>query len=757
MTFLSVSDRVLQRQHHLLGSNVTVERYNLLDLDTAATQSLDVSSIQDTPSQEFQLTTSDVDLLVIKCMERDTACLTEELKQLNLKLEIKSNVITVVSTKPASSESIEASKKSLVDLIHNHYTTNSTGIPDGSLPEMMELLQLLKEENLFDYKLSNKSTVLHAAGNRAVMDHFITRMKAIMDKHIQTQATHKLSVVEYEFTTQVILEELRAAFPNVAIELKSGGDTYDLQLAGSVLDLEAFGKHFTELKCHNCVVIPFPTPVIEYFNTQDGLSKLNEHIKRTSVRVGVHFCYIKGKQLQLQLLCKPSDLQLIQGMVKKLRSITAEIQVPLSESFLFIRNELTNFIATCTSLQSEKHVLIVPGEKSIVITGFKEDSEYCAKVLTDYVTEKGKLRVDVTLQDGVWKLFNSYMKGHWDALTSRSRELKVDITPNPDVMPPCVSLFGDRVNVNIIMDSLTQLKSTVQKSVIPVDRPGVCDLFTSDKGRLYMDGIEKRANVAIDVSVDGSEDAADSDTESLKVNLQTQCTASVNHAKLHVCIGDITEYAADVVVNAANEELEHIGGVALAIAQKGGMVIQADSTQQVRRYGKVDCGGSWLTTKTGNLPCKALVHAVGPKWNGGRQKEVALLYNACKTSLEKSCKYHSIVFPAISSGIYGFPIDLCADTMIKAAIDFSTRNPNSLLRKITFILHPKQAQQSVPFVNSLKKILPADKIYEPQVTSAPSLTHVNRKEAGSKSSAAVTDVVYGKVDLRQGGLLDVQV
>lgn len=98
--------------------------------------------------------------------------------------------------------------------------------------------------------------------------------------------------------------------------------------------------------------------------------------------------------------------------------------------------------------------------------------------------------------------------------------------------------------------------------------------------------------------------------------------------------------------------------------------------------------------------------------------------------------------------------------MVKAAIDFS--NNNSSLQKITFILHPTQAQQSIPFITSLKKCLPAGAVHSrssSQVTSVPSHTLSDRKMSGRKASAtsAVTGVTFSKVDLQQGGLLDIQV
>ena len=756
-----VSDCVLQRQHHDLGSSVSIGRYNDVDYGDA------VKNSDQGVLLEFKL--PGLDPLIMKCMARDNACLSEDLKQLNLKLEVKTDSIIVKSTKPVSSVSSgwqEASKKQVFDLIQSHFACTSTGVPEGAIPALTELLMQFKDDRLFDFKLSKKSTVLNAAGSKEAVDQFNARMKEIKDEHIQSQDSYKLSPAEYAFTTQVILHELKAAFQKLAITPKPQDGI--LHLAGSVSNIKAFKKRFGELKCHNSVEVHVPTSLIEYFGTTDGLSKLNDYIKKVPLVVGVFFSCHKHEN-QLQLLCKPSELQLTQGIVAELRKKTAEVQVPLSESFQRVRSELTDFQSTCDSLQVEKHVRIIPGQKFITISGFTVDLEYCEKALTDYVKAKSKLSKDIPLQNGEWKLFKTSMKGRWEDILRKGKKLDVDVAPNLDSAPLSISLFGDQVNVNTIMEHLTQLKSAVQKVVIPIDRPGICDLFTSDRGMLCIEGIETRAEVAI-FTIHGPEDAASpsvEDTETKAFDAQTKCTASINNTKIHICIGDITEYKADVIVNAANEELRHIGGVAGAIAKKGGPVIQDDSTRHVRRSGKVDTGCSWLTTTTGDLPCKALIHAVGPRWSGMmKEKSIALLSKACKTALEKcwSKNYRTVVFPAISSGIYDFPIQLCADTMVEAAIDFSTKNPASSLQKITFIFHPTQAQQSSSFVDCLKRRIPAEKIYlipSPQVTSAKQVNGKGTKKkhplvTGKETERKVTDTVFNKVEVRQGGLLDVQ-
>ncbi len=129
--------------------------------------------------------------------------------------------------------------------------------------------------------------------------------------------------------------------------------------------------------------------------------------------------------------------------------------------------------------------------------------------------------------------------------------------------------------------------------------------------------------------------------------------------------GDITEMSTDAIVNAANAQLILGGGVAGAIRRKGGPSIQ----QECNRIGGTIVGGAVITTG-GNLKAKYIIHAVGPRMGEGG--EDAKLKNATRNSLKLADENNlkSISFPAISAGIFGFPIDRCAEIMLSNTIDY---------------------------------------------------------------------------------------
>lgn len=154
---------------------------------------------------------------------------------------------------------------------------------------------------------------------------------------------------------------------------------------------------------------------------------------------------------------------------------------------------------------------------------------------------------------------------------------------------------------------------------------------------------------------------------------------------IQICQGDLTEETVDAIVNAANGQLAHGGGVAGAIAQRAGRVLIEQSQDWIQEHGIVETG-EVAVTDAGELPCPKVIHAVGPVWQDGKHGEPELLGRAVFNSLLKAdeLRLGSLSIPAISSGIFGFPKDLCAEISLKTGIRFFRVHPDSSLRLIRF-------------------------------------------------------------------------
>ena len=144
--------------------------------------------------------------------------------------------------------------------------------------------------------------------------------------------------------------------------------------------------------------------------------------------------------------------------------------------------------------------------------------------------------------------------------------------------------------------------------------------------------------------------------------------------------GDITELNTDAIVNAANSRLQHGAGVAGAIVNKGGYVIQRESDKL-----KFCPVGNAVITTAGKLKAKYVIHAVGPVNGEGNEDTKLKSATISALKLADRHKLKSIAFPAISTGAFGFPKDRCANIMLNAVVEYS--NEDTGLEKVVFCLY----------------------------------------------------------------------
>ncbi len=149
--------------------------------------------------------------------------------------------------------------------------------------------------------------------------------------------------------------------------------------------------------------------------------------------------------------------------------------------------------------------------------------------------------------------------------------------------------------------------------------------------------------------------------------------------------GDITRQAVDAVVNAANGSLLGGGGVDGAIHRAGGPAILQECRELVKRIGRLPPGQAVVTT-AGRLPARHVIHTVGPVWRGGDRGEPALLASAYRESLaraeEAGCR--TVAVPSISTGAYGYPVDLAAEVALGAVA--GRLAAGSPLEEVRFVL-----------------------------------------------------------------------
>lgn len=158
------------------------------------------------------------------------------------------------------------------------------------------------------------------------------------------------------------------------------------------------------------------------------------------------------------------------------------------------------------------------------------------------------------------------------------------------------------------------------------------------------------------------------------VSIETFSYQTEEGVTISLRYGDITGEVVDAIVNPANVFLSHAAGLAKSIVQKGGIEIQRESDKLIRERGfQMLHVGDAVCTTAGSLPCKFVIHAVGPEWNRqSDKKSMKLLQKACVESLKLASQLglSSVAVPAVSSGIFRAPLDACAFAMLNAVDEY---------------------------------------------------------------------------------------
>ncbi|XP_078084308.1 protein mono-ADP-ribosyltransferase PARP14-like isoform X2 [Mustelus asterias] len=344
--------------------------------------------------------------------------------------------------------------------------------------------------------------------------------------------------------------------------------------------------------------------------------------------------------------------------------------------------------------QVEMNEISQDGHMRIVISGYSDAVGEVFEMLSDFVKKNTIIQKHIQLKSGgVLQFLMEVMKIDVFKAPPKGVEIKVNNTSNS------VIVSGAQENIYEVEKLIFNAASKVINSVFKINKPGTKKIF-KEKEDIYVTSVKFKFNCLVKIIEPGV--LGDNGEFS-----QGSCKAQLPGGPLvTVYRGDLCKNQVDVVVNAANEDLKHIGGLAAALLKAAGTLLQDECNRIVNKHGPL-LPGDAVITNAGNLPCSKVIHAVGPRWaatdadTAKKRLRKAVLQSLF---LAESHNLRTIAIPAISSGIFGFPLPLCAEVIVRSIGEHCGNSPGgSKLKEIHLVSHDEQTVQAVSV--AVQKIL----------------------------------------------------
>ncbi|XP_046313880.1 protein mono-ADP-ribosyltransferase PARP14 [Marmota monax] len=373
------------------------------------------------------------------------------------------------------------------------------------------------------------------------------------------------------------------------------------------------------------------------------------------------------------------DKEVLNG--KKWKGIAQSLQKKhISSASITVVNELTSG---------------TPAE--VIIVGCVKEVNEIHSLLFDFLEKHMKIQRLVKVEPS---LVRAYLKAEKQLFWSKVRKVNVQVVFKHENKQKGILLIGSKKDVLEGIDIVKQVRDLVCIKNVCIDKPGARQFF-QEKSWYYKGEVRRMFGCFIELQ-------EEEEQKVVRIPDGQKCLCQrdvVPGVTLIVLQGDLAQFPVDVVVNAANEDLKHSGGLAAALLQAAGPELQTACDHIVKTEGRLLPGNVAIST-AGKLPCRHVIHAVGPRW---KQDDapwcVHLLRKAVENSLllAEEYKYQSIAFPAISSGIFGFPLQRCVETIVRAIKENFRYKPDGRTLKEIYLMDVSE-KTTEAFAEAMKTV-----------------------------------------------------
>ena len=566
-------------------------------------------------------------------------------------------------------------------------------------------------------------------GRQQDADKLKSTVESIIQNNLDTVEDIPLPLSILVFTDQCIRQTLEKDHPQIIFQVSLPKGR--MQVSGKAASCERF---LTEIQKLQPVTMKplLPIEALRLFSMPNGKQFLHSKLPYGEA-VSCYYTAQDGT-IPSDDITPMEDLHIVGPTLQKVQSVVDTLQKCFVVIDLTVPCEFENtyrmepWSAMKRSVENEHVAVLTPviEKHHIQLVCDVNDVDEIKQRIVSFIERECYAEDCIPVERGQWQYMCMHYSDEWNRERVKIEDAGIEYSfPQMNDQVFTFRLKGETTPVRRYSAVIKNIIRTIVKERIEVAKPGAAEHFLSEKGRLELTGVGTQWKAFVDISTLEVEEKEAELMEQVAQPLHRRVCSGViaGDKSVDVMVGDLTEYSVDVIVNAANPQLQHGGGLAGLISRKGGDIIQKESTQYIAIHGPLDVGQAVLMKRVGNLRCKAVVHAVGPKWENGRKNEEAYLARAVERSLLEAQEYTSIGLPAISSGIYGVPLDVSARAMFTGISTFFQKNPQCNI-KVTIMLY--KDSEAEPFDKVVDQFL--QNVLRPKRSASAVLTATSKQD-----------------------------
>ncbi|NXA93472.1 PAR14 polymerase, partial [Melanocharis versteri] len=327
-------------------------------------------------------------------------------------------------------------------------------------------------------------------------------------------------------------------------------------------------------------------------------------------------------------------------------------------------------------------VTVTQAESQIIIAGLSEAVAKAFEELSNFIDENTQVeRVIEGKPMALIEFFEKEKVDDWAALQKKGVTVDFSTQKNCEV----ISLSGPKTKVLEGVSLVERILSGLHFKRVVIDLPGAKAYI---KEHVHLLAPHAKQVFKCLVLLEEQPEEQLKEQKELRNRGKPCMQVTMGDTVIALYEANLCTHPVDVVVNASNEDLKHIGGLADALSRAAGPALQEECDELVRKHGNLQPGCA-VITRAGKLPCKNVIHAVGPRWSKEKPETcVNLLKKAVKNCLQlaETHKHRSIALPAISGGIFGFPLDLCTYSIVSSIKEtLEESKGNSSLKEVHLV------------------------------------------------------------------------